>query len=145
MSTYVASAGARLINLATPRQFSTWFGLGVLAFGAEIAVLVVLQEYLQCPLWLSSAIAAEGVLVARFVTTDRFVFGHPRPTLGRCWRYHSAAAGAFAISWLVLNGSAATLGVPYVAATFLGTVAAFGWSALTNFLWVWRRPALSAA
>jgi hypothetical protein len=30
------------------------------------------------------------------------------------------------------------LGVPYVLAAFLGSGAAFVWSGLSNFLWVWR-------
>ena len=40
----------------------------------------------------------------------------------------------------MLNGTASGFGVPYVAAAFLGSVAAFAWSGLTNFLWVWRSP-----
>ncbi|HEX8969318.1 MAG TPA: GtrA family protein, partial [Chloroflexota bacterium] len=74
----------------------------------------------------------------RFLSTDRFVFGYRRPALARCGRFHAAALGSFAVSWLVLNGSAATLHVQYVAAAFLGSVAAFGWSGITNFFWVWR-------
>jgi putative flippase GtrA len=113
--------------------------LGVLAFGAELALLVLLHQRLRWPLWLASALAAESVLLARFASTDRFVFGFVHPSFGRCGRFHVASAGAFTISWLVLNGSASLLGVSYVVATFLGSAAAFVWSALTNFLWVWRR------
>jgi putative flippase GtrA len=120
------------------RQFAGWFALGVLAFGAEVVALGALHQWLGCPLWLASAIAAESVLLARFVSTDRFVFGHARPTLTRCWRFHAAAAGSFAVSWLVLNGSATLLDVHYAVAAFLGSVASFGWSGITNFFWVWR-------
>jgi putative flippase GtrA len=126
---------------ARVRQFGGWFGLGVLAFGAEVALLGLLHQWLKCPLWLASALAAEVVLLARFLSTDRLVFGHARPALARCGRFHAAAVGSFAVSWLVLNGSAVLLGAPYVAAAFLGSVAAFVWSALSNFLWVWRSPA----
>ena len=113
--------------------------LGLVAFGAEVTVLAVLYQRLRCPLWLASAVAAETVLLARFLTTDRLVFGHSKPTLVRCTRFHGAAAGSFAVSWVVLNSSATLLGVPYVTAVFLGSVAAFMLSAVTNFLWVWRR------
>ncbi len=107
-------------------------------FDVEVVVLGVLHQWLGCPLWLASAMAAEGVLLGRFLSTDRFVFGHPRPTFGRCWRFHAAAVGSFAVSWLVLNGSTALLDLHYVVAAFLGSVAACSWSGLTNFLWVWR-------
>ena len=120
------------------RQFAGWFIFGVFAFVAEVALLGVLHQWLGCPLWVASALAAETVLLGRFFSTDRLVFGHAQPALDRCIRFHAAAAGAFVVSWLVLNGSAAVLHVHYVMAAFLGSVAAFGWSGLTNFFWVWR-------
>jgi putative flippase GtrA len=133
-------ASASWLNLIPPRarQFAGWFVLGVVAFGAELAVLGLLHQWLDIPLWVASAMAAESVLLARFISTDRLVFGYPRPSLSRCWRFHAAAAGSFIVSWLVLNGSAALLDVHYVVAAFLGSVASFVWSGLTNFLWVWR-------
>lgn len=119
-------------------QFAGWFAFGVIAFGVEVAILGVLHQWLRWPLWLASAIAAELVLLGRFMSTDRFVFGYSQPSLGRCWRFHLAALGSFAVSWTVLNGSAVLLDIQYVIAAFLGSVAAFAWSGLTNFLWVWR-------
>ncbi len=121
-------------------QFAGWFALGVLAFGIEIVLLTVLHQWLKISLWIASAMAAETVLIARFLTTDRIVFGYARPSLARCWRFHISALGSFLVSWLVLNSAAAMLGLQYVPAAFLGSVAAFGWSGLTNFLWVWRLP-----
>lgn len=120
------------------RQFAGWFLLGVVAFGAEVLVLGVLHQWLGLPLWLASAMAAETVLLGRFFSTDRFVFGYVRPSFARCWRFHAAAVGSFVVSWLVLNGSAAIFDLHYAVAAFLGSVASFVWSGLTNFLWVWR-------
>jgi len=119
-------------------QFGGWFALGILAFGFELVVLAILHQWLKMPLWIASALAAETVLLGRFLSTDRFVFGHPTPSLGRCWRFHVSAFGSFTVSWIVLNSAAVMLGVQYVFAAFLGSVAAFLWSGLTNFLWVWR-------
>ena len=119
-------------------QFAGWFALGVLAFGLELGLLAVLHQWLAVPLWIASAGAAEFVLLSRFFSTDRFVFGFATPSWGRCWRFHVAALGSFIASWLVLNSSAMLLELPYVAAAFLGSIAAFAWSGLTNFLWVWR-------
>jgi putative flippase GtrA len=130
----------RAPTLVQLRHFGGWFMLGLAAFGGEVVLLGVLHQWLKCPLWLASAVAAECVLLARFLSTDRLVFGYAAPTLARCGRFHAAAAGSFAVSWVVLNGTATVFGVPYVAAAFLGSVASFVWSGLTNFLWVWRSP-----
>jgi putative flippase GtrA len=119
-------------------QFAGWFALGLLAFAFELGLLAVLHQWLGMHLWLASAIAGEIVVMSRFLSTDRLVFGHSSPSFGRCWRFHVAAAGSFTVSWLVLNGSAHALEIPYPVAAFLGSVAAFVWSGLTNFLWVWR-------
>ena len=119
-------------------QFIGWFALGVLAFGVELILLAILHQWLRMPLWIASALAAELVILGRFLSTDRFVFGHRAPSLGRCWRFHVSALGSFTVSWIVLNSAAVMLGVQYVIAAFLGSVAAFAWSGLTNFLWVWR-------
>jgi putative flippase GtrA len=119
-------------------QFAGWFALGLLAFLFELGLLALLHQGLGMHLWQASALAGEVVVLSRFLSTDRFVFGYATPSFGRCWRFHVAAAGSFTVSWLVLNGSAHALGLPYPVATFVGSVAAFVWSGLTNFLWVWR-------
>lgn len=131
----------RVAHYAIPArlvQFGGWFALGVLAFAFELGLLAILHQWLGMRLWQASLIAAEIVLLARFFSTDRLVFGHKTPTFGRAWRFHVAAAGSFTVSWLVLNSSAHALGVPYPVATFLGSAAACVWSGLTNFFWVWR-------
>jgi putative flippase GtrA len=133
--TRVASPSALPARLV---QFAGWFALGVLAFAVELGLLAILHQWLGMHLWQASALAGELVVLSRFLTTDRFVFGHPSPSFDRCWRFHISALGSFTVSWLALNGSAHLLGVPYPVAAFLGSVAAFVWSGLTNFLWVWR-------
>jgi putative flippase GtrA len=133
--TRVASHSALAPRLV---QFAGWVGLGLIAFGLELGLLAILHQWLGMHLWQASALAGESVILGRFLTTDRYVFGHASPSFGRCWRFHVASAGSFTVSWLVLNGTAHALQVPYPVATFLGSAAAFVWSALTNFLWVWR-------
>lgn len=121
-------------------QVAQWTTLGVAALGVEIAVLGALTQWCHLPLWLASAVAAELLILARFALTDRWVFGHRRPTMRRLARYHGASAGAFAVSWATLNTSAVALGVWYPVAALLGTAASFGWSLATSFLWVWAGP-----
>ena len=125
------------------RRLARWFLIGATAALLELALLRVLYEFLDWPLPVATAIAAEVLILGKFITTDRLVFGHASPAVNRLVRYHGASAGALLVYWLVINGLAEFRGVPYVAAFILGTAAAFLWSLVTNFLWVWAQPARS--
>jgi len=131
------------VEMWRSRRVAGWFVLGVIASIVELALLRGLYEGLLWPLPVATAVAAEVLIIAKFLLNDRFVFGHPWPTFGRLFRYHGASAGALAVYWLVINGLNLIAGIPYVAAFVVGTGAAFTWSLLTNFLWVWAQPARS--
>src|SRR5215207_1644079 len=122
-------------------RFISWVVLGAGAAVAELGLLKVLYEMLLWPLPIATAVAAEVLILVKFVIADRWVFGHPRPTLHRLLRYHGACAGALVVYWLVINGLAVLLGLAYELGFVLGTGASFVWSLLTNFFWVWARPA----
>src|SRR5579864_9519937 len=72
-------------------QFAGWFALGLIAFVLEVGLLAILHQWLGMHLWQASAVSGETVILGRFFTNDRFVFGHPTPSFGRCWRYHVAS------------------------------------------------------
>ena len=111
--------------------------LGVGAAVVELALLRVLVEGLQWALPVATAVAAETLILAKFAIADRWVFGHERPAFDRLARYHGACLGALVVYWLVINGLAELLGMPYMLAFVLGTGAAFAWSLVSNFAWVW--------
>jgi putative flippase GtrA len=102
-----------------------------------------LYEGLQWPLPIATVVAAEVLIIFKFLTNDRFVFNHQWPTLSRLVKYHGASAGALVVYWLAINALSLLAGVPYVPAFILSTAAAFMWSLLTNFLWVWAHPVQS--
>jgi putative flippase GtrA len=116
-----------------------WSSVGAIAAVAELGLLKALYEMLLWPLAIATAVSAEALIVAKFVISDRWVFGHQRPSVRRLIRYHGACAGALVVYWLVINGLA-VLGLAYEIGFVLGTAASFAWSLLTNFLWVWARP-----
>jgi putative flippase GtrA len=116
-----------------------WTVLGVSAAAAELALLRALVEGVQVPLPVATALAAETLILVKFLVADRWVFGHPRPAVDRAIKYHGACAGALVVYWLVINALATLLGVPYALGFLIGTGASFVWSLLTNFLWVWDR------
>lgn len=119
------------------RRVAAWFLLGLTASLVELALLRLLYEVLAWPLPIATAVAAEVLILVKFLINDRLVFGHPWPTWHRLAKYHGASAGALIVYWIVINGLADLLSVAYVFAFVVGTGAAFLWSLLTNFLWVW--------
>lgn len=126
-----------LVAQLRSRRVISWFVLGVGASLVELGLLRMLYEGLLWALPLSTAVAAEVLILAKFVIADRWVFGHARPSWERLLRYHGACLGALVVYWLVVNGLAGPLGLPYVAAFVLGTAASFAWSLVSNFRWVW--------
>ncbi len=89
------------------------------------------------PLTLATLITAETGTILRFFANDRWVFGHPRPTIARFWQYHVANAGGFVIWWGVSN-ALPSLGMHYLLASLAATACSVSFSMLTNFLWIWR-------
>jgi putative flippase GtrA len=131
-------AGPRLQRVDLQRV-AWWAVLGVSAAAAELGLLRALYEGVQIPLPVATALAAEVLILVKFLLADRWVFGYPRPAVDRAVKYHGACAGALLVYWLVINLLAAGLGVAYTLAFVVGTGASFVWSLVTNFLWVWAR------
>jgi len=121
------------------QRVAGWTVLGVSAAAAELGLLRLLVEGLGMPLPIATAVAAETLILVKFLLNDRWVFGHPRPAVDRVIKYHGASAGALVVYWIVINGLASLLAVPYAIGFVIGTGASFVWSLLTNFLWVWNR------
>ena len=119
------------------RRIASWFVIGLTASLLELALLRLLYEILTWPLPIATATAAEVLIIVKFLLNDRWVFGHAWPRLHRLIKYHGASAGAFVVYWVVVNGLGVLLGVEYVVAFVVGTAAAFAWSLMSNFLWVW--------
>jgi putative flippase GtrA len=129
--------------MSQTRRVAGWFVIGVAGSLVELGLLKVLLELLLWPLAVATAVAAELLILAKFLVADRWVFGHAWPRLDRVLRYHGASAGAFVVYWIVINALTELVGLPYPVGFVLGTGAAFAWSLLTNFLWVWAQPARS--
>ena len=121
------------------RRVAGWVLIGIAAALAELALLRGLVEGLAWSLPIATVVAAEVLILVKFCVSDRWVFGHPWPTLDRALRYHGACVGALVVYWLVINALSELAGTPYVLAFVIGTAAAFTWSLFTNFLWVWAQ------
>lgn len=120
-------------------QVLRWFVVGIVFAALGIALLKMFVGALHWPYAVATLVSGELGTILRFFAVDRWVFGHSRPTLRRLWQYHIASALGFGIWWSasnVLN----LAGVQYLAASVLGMCFSVGFSALSNFFWVWRKP-----
>ena len=125
------------------RRVAGWVLLGITASLLELLLLRGLYELAEWPLPIATAVAAEVLIIVKFLLNDRFIFNHEAPTVRRLLRYHGASAGALAVYWLAINALSLLAGMPYVLAFVVSTGLAFSWSLITNFLWVWARPVQS--
>ena len=129
----VPAAFSQGVGLAA---FARWFGSGVAFIGLSVPLLYLLTDVAGLPFPVTSLVVGELLLVARFLVNDRFVFRRPAPTWRRFAEYHAAAAGSFAVWWVVAN-ALSHVGVHYVLASFGGTAASVCVNLVTNFLWIW--------
>ena len=122
-------------------QVLRWGALGGIFGGASLALIKVMAGLLGWPYALATLLSGEICTIFRFLAVDRWVFGHPRPTVTRLWQYHVANAVGFAIWWSAANALKAN-GVHYLLAAVLATFFSVGFSLASNFLWIWRKPAV---
>ena len=128
-----------LKEIITP-QVVRWLVVGSVFAGAGLALIKVMAGILEWPYALATLLSAEICTVFRFLLVDRWVFGHERPAVRRLWQYHVANALGFTIWW----GAANVLrfaGVHYLVASVLALFFSVGFSILSNFFWIWRKPA----
>jgi putative flippase GtrA len=122
------------------RTLGRWFVVGLIFLGAGTAFLYIAVDRLHMPLMLATLASAEVILLIRFLVNDRWVFGNRFPTWMRLWQFHIAGAGGFAIWWVVAN-TLPHFGVHYLIASAAGSASSMSLSIMTNFFWIWRKPA----
>jgi putative flippase GtrA len=123
-------------------QVVRWLAVGVVFAGIGLGLLKVIAGVLGWPYILATLLAGEIGTVLRFLVVDRWVFCHSRPTLKRLWQYQIANVLGFGIWWSVANFLKAA-GVQYLVASVLAMFFSVGVNMLSNFGWVWRKPAVA--
>jgi dolichol-phosphate mannosyltransferase len=121
------------------RSLGRWWVVGLAFFGTGTGLLYVCVGLLGMPLLAATVLSAEINQLIRFFITDRWVFGHRRPTWNRLWQFHVASVGGALIWWAVTN-ILSRFGIHYLIASVAGTGCSVFFSMWTNFLWIWRRP-----
>jgi putative flippase GtrA len=118
-----------------------WLAVGVFFAGFGLGLIKLMAGVLAWPYGVATLCSGEIGTVFRFLAVDRWVFGHPRPTWRRLWQYHVANALGFGIWWTAAN-VLKSVGVNYLVASVLAMFFSVGFSMLSNFRWIWRKPAV---
>lgn len=129
-----------LLRRALTPQVLRWIAVGFLFAGVGLALIKLMAGVLAWPYTVATLASGEIGTVLRFLVVDRWVFGHRRPTLTRLWQYHVANALGFGIWWGAAN-LLEMAGVQYLVAAVLAMFFSVGFNMLSNFWWIWRKPA----
>ncbi len=124
-----------IISPQMARWIAVGFGFAIIGIG----LIKVMVGMLAWPFALATLLSGELCTVLRFFAVNRWVFPHHHLTWRRFWRYHVVNALGFAIWWGAAN-LLKSVGVEYLLASAFATFASVGFSMVSNFYWVWRKP-----
>ena len=121
-----------------------WLAAGAAFLGINTAFLYVFIHWLALPVWAGTLAAAEASTILRFFVNHHWVFGRGRATWRELGQYHVANAAAVGIWWLAANVLSAAH-VQYLLAGILAVGFSTGFSAASNFCWIWKSSTTKAA
>ncbi|HEY4246781.1 MAG TPA: GtrA family protein [Lacunisphaera sp.] len=127
-----------LKEMITP-QMVRWIAIGIVFASISLGLIKVMVGTLAWPFALATLLSSEICTLLRFVAVNRWVFPHHHLTWRRLWRYHVVNALGFAIWWGAAN-ILKLVGVDYLLASALAIFFSVGFSMVSNFYWVWRKP-----
>ena len=133
-----------MLNRSLTRRLLRWLGVGGYFALLTLGLLKLLAGVFAWPYTLATFCAGETCIALRFLAVDRWVFGHHRPTWRRFWQYQAANVLGLGIWWTAAN-LLQSAGVNYLLAPVLASLFSGGFSLCANFLWIWRKPAVSVA
>ena len=117
-----------------------WGVSGLVFMGANTGFLYVLVRGMGLGVPLATLVSAEACTLLRYPLNEWWVFGTAMLSRKRLWQYHVANALGFAIWWGAAN-LLELAGVQYLVAAVLAMFFSVGFNMLSNFWWIWRKPA----
>ena len=117
------------------RQFTTFFGVGLVAAVAHYGLLVALVEgggLHPVPATLAGYVA--GGLVS-YALNRRHTYTSRRPHREATWRFALVALVGFLLTWLFMYAFTIGLGAPYLPAQLVTTGIVMLWSFLAHKAW----------
>lgn len=120
------------------RQFSAFFGVGLVAAVVHYGTLVGLVEFgLFTPVPATLAGYVLGGIVS-YALNRRFAFESDRPHSEATWRFAVVAGVGFLLTGLLMAWLNGRLGLPYLLAQVLTTGIVMLWSFGANRWWTFR-------
>ena len=117
------------------RQFTAFFGVGLVAAVAHYGLLVALVEgggLHPVPATLAGYVA--GGLVS-YALNRRHTYTSRRPHREATWRFALVAFVGFLLTWLFMHAFTIRLGAPYLPAQLVTTGIVMLWSFLAHKAW----------
>lgn len=120
---------------ALARQFTAFFGVGLVAAVAHYGLLIALVEgggFHPVPATLAGYVA--GGLVS-YALNRRHTYTSRRPHREATWRFALVALVGFLLTWLFMHAFTVWLGAPYLPAQLVTTGIVMLWSFLAHKAW----------
>ncbi len=118
-------------------KFSLVGGTGIFI---NMLFLWLLTEHAKIKYLYSSPIAVELSILWNFFLNNLWTFREVKggSFMGKLAKFHIAAAGGFAINYLILLLLVEKFNMYYLAANLVGILVAFVWNYIINVMWTWR-------
>jgi len=127
------------------RQFTAFFGVGVLAAIVHYGLLIALVES-----WGADPVAAAlaGYVaggVVSYALNRRFTYRSGRSHAEATWRFALVAGVGFCLTWGFMHVFTRRLGLPYLPSQVATTSVVLLWSFLAHKLWTFGEPLAPSA
>ena len=119
------------------RRFFRYTVVGAVATAVHYALLAFVVELLRWPAWLGSGVGAVFGAQVAFFGNRAFTFAHAGD-VAPAWAKFQGTAAAGALLGMVIVGSGVRLGVHYLAAQVVATLASLVLTFLVNRAWTFR-------
>ena len=133
------SASESLLRLA--RQFTTFFGVGLVAAFVHFGVLVGLVERFGVPPVPATLAGYVTAAVVSYILNRRLTYASDRPHAEATWRFAVVAGIGFLLTWALMELFIRLLGEAYYfPAQVVTTGIVLFWHFLGHKLWTFRAP-----
>jgi len=120
---------------ALVRQFTAFFGVGLVAALVHYGILILLVELGRASPVPATLAGYVGGGIVSYILNRRHTYESDRPHAEAGWRFAVVAAIGFALTGLIMHGLVDLWGLPYLLAQVFTTGVVLVWSFLAHRFW----------
>ena len=125
--------------MSVVRQVSSFFGVGVVALGADYGTMIALREgFALGPVPSALAGYCVGGLVS-YLLNRRHTFETQRSHAEAGWRFAAVMVVGFSLTWLMMQALTEWQHAPYLPARVVTTGIVFVWNFAAHNLWTFSQ------